>query len=638
MIAFTPLTISHAATLRTYTMQSSCMNCDMNVANLCSWQFLYHTEYAIKEGFLLLRFLINGQITYMMPIGKGDLRHVLMQLQADAHCMGDSFRLACVCPCAQKYIEEAFPGTFQFSSNRDSADYIYLRESLASLSGKKLQPKRNHISKFKRLYPNYVYRPLSPELVTECLRVAEQWYISNDYHKQSSMKAELQMMRTALAHMDELQIIGGTLFVDEQMIAFTFGAYINQETFDVCVEKADTSYEGAYAMINHLFVCQLPENIKYVNREEDLGIEGLRKAKLSYQPALILDKMTGSAIVVPETDMERDIRLETRRLWEHSFTDSQAFVNLYFSKKFQAKRNETLIREQHVVAALQRLPYPMTYGDRLIAASYISGACTEENYRRRGLMSELLLQAHRSMHTEGSLFSFLIPATPELFDYYAKFGYTPCFRYSQKTIQIDYTKETDNSITIAPSKFPPLGYIRTMMQQRPMCIQHPISDLEIVIEDCSLGNDTIWEATLGNTTKAVAICRTSPKGVCLREYVYDDEASFKALVTGIAAHYGQTQIDIIDIKADKGNYLGMARIIHAKAMLEAHAALHPDKDLWIYLTDPAIPSNDGSYHITKGECIFLPERLPQTKEYSIATLSHTILTEENPLMTLMMND
>ena len=188
-IPFRPVTAADADLLRSYTMESKCMNCDMNVTNLCGWQFLYHTEWALVEGFLVLRFVSGGQVTYMKPIGKGDLRRVLELLMADARSLGDTLRMACVCPCAQGLMEESMPGAFTYTTDRDRADYLYLRERLVTLAGKKLQPKRNHISKFKRLYPDYAYRPLTSDLVPDCLRLGEEWCRTNDCHMQRAMQA-----------------------------------------------------------------------------------------------------------------------------------------------------------------------------------------------------------------------------------------------------------------------------------------------------------------------------------------------------------------------------------------------------------------------------------------------------------------
>ena len=393
-IPFRPVTAADADLLRSFTMEGKCMNCDLNVANICSWQFLYHTEWAVVEGMLVLRFVLDGRVTYMKPIGRGDLHHVLRLLMDDARSMGDTLRVACICPCAQAVMEESMPGAFTYTIDRDKSDYLYLRERLVTLTGKKLQPKRNHISKFKRTYPDYEYRPLTADLVPHCISLGEEWCHTNDSGMLRAMLAEQRMIRYALNHMDELHIVGGTLWVGGRMVAFTFGSRINGEAFDVCVEKADTSYEGAYAMINNEFVSRLPEDITYINREEDLGLEGLRKAKMSYYPDLIMDKMVATLTAQPqETEEEMRERFETRHLWERSFADPKTFIDLYFREKYRKERNETIVREGRVVSALQKLPYPMTYGGHMLPASYISGACTDERYRRRGLMGELLEKA-----------------------------------------------------------------------------------------------------------------------------------------------------------------------------------------------------------------------------------------------------
>lgn len=105
------------------------------------------------------------------------------------------------------------------------------------------------------------------------------------------MQDERRFMTVALSHMEELGLTGGVLHVNGRIAAFTFGAPINDETFDTCVEKADTDIEGSYTMINYEFANHIPEQYIYVNREEDLGLEGLRKAKLSYQPETILENI-----------------------------------------------------------------------------------------------------------------------------------------------------------------------------------------------------------------------------------------------------------------------------------------------------------------------------------------------------------
>ena len=182
------------------------------------------------------------------------------------------------------------PGQFRFTADRDYADYLYLRSDLATLSGKRFQPKRNHVNKFKRTYANYAYTPITPDHIRECLLLEQEWCQANDCDKQEGTGNERRALTYALEHFDELQLTGGILHVEGQIAAFSFGSPINQDTFGVHVEKADTRIEGAYAMINYEFANHVPEQYTYLNREEDLGIEGLRKAKLSYQPTIILEK------------------------------------------------------------------------------------------------------------------------------------------------------------------------------------------------------------------------------------------------------------------------------------------------------------------------------------------------------------
>ena len=648
-IPFRPVTAADADLLRSFTMEGKCMNCDLNVANICSWQFLYHTEWAVVEGMLVLRFVLDGRVTYMKPLGKGDLRRVLRLLMADARALGDTLRLACVCPCAQAVMEESMAGAFTYTVDRDKSDYLYLRERLVTLTGKKLQPKRNHISKFKRLYPDYEYRPLTPDLVGECISLGEEWCRTNDSCMQHAMQAEQKMIAYALSHIDELHIVGGTLFVEGKMVAFTFGARINAEAFDVCVEKADTDYEGAYAMINNEFVSRLPEDIIYINREEDLGLEGLRKAKMSYYPDLIMDKMVATLTAQPkETEEEMRERFETRHLWERSFADPRAFIDLYFREKYRKERNEVIVRDGRIVSALQKLPYPMTYGGRMLPASYISGACTDEEYRRRGLMGQLLEQTHRTMWDENAALSFLIPATAELGAYYAKFGYTPCFRFGWRTETHPNPPceggGTDLTVREVLPHREDLGgselliYLRDKMQERPMCVQHPLADLRAVVDDMRMAGDTMWEVRREGLLVGLAICRAESDGVLLRECVYDDEEAREALIAAIASHHGRTEVDVVDTTGTMGDYFGMARIIDAEAMLTAYAALHPEEEWKIFVTDDELSANNGCYHVGGGVCRRMDGAAPHDEALTIAQLTHRIVAEEGPVMSLMMND
>ncbi len=292
MIEFRNITIDSRAEIQAFTLPGEGQNCDLSFANLCSWAFLYQTQYAVWNGFLLLRFQVEGQLAYLMPIGEGDWTQVMDELRKDAVRQQAVFQLKGVSPDAVERLKALFPEQFVYMADRDFCDYIYLREELATLTGKKFQPKRNHLNKFRSSYPNYQFEPLTPDLIPECLKLEEEWCKANGCDERQALQDERISMRFALEHMDALGITGGLLRVDGQIIAFTYGTPINRHTWDICVEKANTAFNGAYAMINYEYVNRIEERFVYINREEDLGLEGLRKAKLSYQPHLLLDKYT----------------------------------------------------------------------------------------------------------------------------------------------------------------------------------------------------------------------------------------------------------------------------------------------------------------------------------------------------------
>ena len=174
--------------------------------------------------------------------------------------------------------------------DRDQADYVYESEKLATLAGKKLHGKRNHINKFQKLYPNWSYEPLNDENMEECFQMALKWRNQNGCEEDPGKNAEMCVALNALRLYKELDQRGGVLRVDGQVVAFTIGEELCEDTFVVHIEKAFADIDGAYPMINQQFVQHECTGYQYVNREDDAGSEGLRKAKLSYRPAFLVEK------------------------------------------------------------------------------------------------------------------------------------------------------------------------------------------------------------------------------------------------------------------------------------------------------------------------------------------------------------
>lgn len=289
MIPFKDISISDKSDILQYTVKSDRRNCDLSFSNLCSWSPFYHTQIAIWKNFLIFKFWANEELAYMMPIGNGDLKSIVREMIEDANHERQPFRMLGVCGNMRNELEEVYHNDFEFLYDRDYDDYVYLRSDLSTLAGKKFQPKRNFINRFCKTY-DYTYSELSANDVDECLTLEAKWYTKNNGEENESTRHERRALTYALCHFDELGLSGGILRVEDQIVAFTCGMPINHDTFGVHVEKADTSFEGSYAMINYEFSNHIPEQYTYVNREEDLGKEGLRRAKLSYHPVVLLKK------------------------------------------------------------------------------------------------------------------------------------------------------------------------------------------------------------------------------------------------------------------------------------------------------------------------------------------------------------
>ncbi len=290
-IPFRPIRLEDKKIITALTLPSGYQNCDFSFANMCSWRFLYDSVFAIVEDFLLIRFLIEdkSRFAYMMPVGNGDLKKAIQLLEKDSLKHGHPLCMLGITPDAKEQLEQAFPDGFFYIPERNYFDYIYLREDLATLKGKKFQSKRNHINNFKKRY-TYEYVPITSEIVPQCLKLECKWFKANNENREEELNDERRSLTYALQHFEELDLKGGAIRVDNDIVAFTFGALINHNTFGVHVEKADINYEGAFTIINQEFCAHLPEQYIYVNREEDLGIPGLRQAKLSYQPSFLLEK------------------------------------------------------------------------------------------------------------------------------------------------------------------------------------------------------------------------------------------------------------------------------------------------------------------------------------------------------------
>ncbi len=265
-------------------------SCERTFANSLLWSRHYPVTFAVIEGALVFRSLSNGE-AYTYPVGEPEnVKKAIDYLMEDTSERGLPYVMYHITADQFEQLEKWYPGKFEIEYNRDIADYIYESEKLISLAGKKLHAKRNHINKFKATHENWSYESMTEENLEECFQMALKWRNENECEGDCGKIAEMCVTLNSLRLFKELGFKGGILRINGEIVAFTIGEAVTEDTFVVHIEKAYADIQGAYPMINQQFVENECMDYKYINREDDTGSEGLRKAKLSYRPVFLIEK------------------------------------------------------------------------------------------------------------------------------------------------------------------------------------------------------------------------------------------------------------------------------------------------------------------------------------------------------------
>jgi len=264
-------------------------NCEFTFANNYLWAPFYDIRYAVVEDMLV--FLSEeAEMSVSCPLGKGDRKRTVDALLQYFAQKGKPFQMHLVSPKQFEKLEELYPGRFQVSYDRDAADYVYETQRLITLAGKKLPGQRNHINRFKENYPDWRYERITDENTAECIAMAEEWKRQNHCAERGEKHNEFCVTVNALEKREALGLRGGLVRADGKVVAFSLGEPCGEDMFVVHIEKAYAQVQGAYPMINQQFAEHEAAGFRYVNREEDTGAEGLRRAKLSYDPAFLMEK------------------------------------------------------------------------------------------------------------------------------------------------------------------------------------------------------------------------------------------------------------------------------------------------------------------------------------------------------------
>lgn len=260
------------------------------------WQDIYGITWAEEEGVLFIK---GGGVTespFMLPPFAGKDAKFVDGLQMAKEWFKENqipFLLKGVNPIMMERMQKLCPDCYEFTPDRDNFEYIYRTEDMITLSGKKLRQKKNHLNQFRMQYSNYEYMPIDENTIPLCREAAAQWV---ETHHEEGIEDELTAINLLFDHWDALGLVGGCIKLFGRVEAFTIGEMLNEHMALIHIEKANPTIRGLYQAINNEFIRHEFAETQFINREEDMGLPGLRMAKESYNPDHFAEKYDARCI------------------------------------------------------------------------------------------------------------------------------------------------------------------------------------------------------------------------------------------------------------------------------------------------------------------------------------------------------
>jgi uncharacterized protein len=289
MLDFKPLNIEDKAIFNRYFREDPPEISELTFTNLFMWQSLYHPVWTELDNNLLIIMNPDNSSPYsFQPVGTGDKQKAMETLLTYLEDKTDSPKIS---RAGEVFVNNVDKTRFTCTPDPNNSDYVYQSQDLINLSGRKYHRKKNHLNQFIKSY-QCEYRELDADLVECFINMQEKWCMMRECMENPNLLSEDYAVRRALTNFKELDYRGGAVLVNGRMEAFSLGELLNPDTAVIHIEKANPDIPGLYAAINQMFASSAWSETDFINREQDLGIDGLRKAKESYYPHHMINKYT----------------------------------------------------------------------------------------------------------------------------------------------------------------------------------------------------------------------------------------------------------------------------------------------------------------------------------------------------------
>lgn len=290
MLTFESINADNILKAAEYFKYKTSRTSDYTVGAMYMWRDFYETQFAVQDDMIFYKVKFSEHISFTLPVGSGSLENAMASLSN--YCKTKELPMwFCTVPeQTVPILVDQFHGEVPCPPNRDWADYLYNAEDLAEMAGRRYSGQRNHINKFKKLYPDYSYHRITPDNTPRVIDFLIDY--EKNHGKESSLaQEELRRTLELTLYLDKFNLPGAFIEVAGVIVSLAIGEVVN-DTLYCHIEKANRDYQGAYQMIVKEFSSDMMKThgILYINREEDVGDEGLRTSKLSYHPVQLLDK------------------------------------------------------------------------------------------------------------------------------------------------------------------------------------------------------------------------------------------------------------------------------------------------------------------------------------------------------------
>lgn len=422
-LIFHPITLEDKNWINEKLKKDNISACEYTFANNFVWAKAYDVQVGEAYNCGIIRYRKQENFEYSFPFGTGDKKAAIELIKGICAAHGHGLWIYPIVDADRLKIIDWFPGEFELDADRADFDYVYKVEKLSSLRGKKLHGKRNHIARFMD-DGDWHYEAMTKENIEECRKMAEEWVVMRAEKWNEDMEREMEALKRAFSYFDELGLTGGVLYKKEKIVAFTIGEQLSADTFVLHFEKAYPDLQGAYPMINQQFVLHELLGFTYVNREEDTGDEGIRKAKMSYYPDILVKKYVAkesAVIFANEKDHEAVIDI-----WQSSFGDSREYIEFYLDKRFETENMLVVYKDKKPVSMASFLPVQVTMNKEKVPAKYVYAVATLPAYRKKGYAAQIMNYAAQKYQEP----LILQPAQESLVQYYHRLGFKRAFRES----------------------------------------------------------------------------------------------------------------------------------------------------------------------------------------------------------------